>query len=416
MVATVISPSGFQYRQEFQDWFPAIIPQILSLLEINQPIPFHALLLIFNDSNQEGVSKTVSLEGLELHTSAKRLAHHDTSIAADAVSETKGQIVFVLVEFLLNWLIGGAPGAVVTGIADFARISFHLVPPHWDRKQKEKWDAGYSETAYFLHYIQETSCPGFVARLVNELAVYRFSQDVFCKITGQPLLDLWYAYCAHKVEKMVWKGTEIGVVDQSQSPLFASLFPNSCTAFQSVLHESLLQLYPDEEFPTLKQLYLFVRDFDGVAYTGNGPEPYSKEIHLSSRYLASYAKSHTLSECSHECLGVIHHEMIHVHQANAFSTCPGGLIEGVADYCRLQAGLAPPHWGPPTRKDNWRNGYQTCGLFLNWIEKEQGVVGLVVQLNQSMHKATWSDALFSKLVGGLTIDELWDIYLDNIQS
>lgn len=38
------------------------------------------------------------------------------------------------------------------------------------------------------------------------------------------------------------------------------------------------------------------------------------------------------------------HEMVHCWQRNAHGTAPGGLIEGIADWVRLKAGLVPPHW------------------------------------------------------------------------
>jgi hypothetical protein len=45
-----------------------------------------------------------------------------------------------------------------------------------------------------------------------------------------------------------------------------------------------------------------------------------------------------------EIEGVIVHEMVHAMQYTGNETCPGGLIEGIADWVRLQADLAPPHW------------------------------------------------------------------------
>ena len=44
----------------------------------------------------------------------------------------------------------------------------------------------------------------------------------------------------------------------------------------------------------------------------------------------------------HEICGVLLHEHVHALQHDAPKSCDGtkgGLIEGLADYCRLQAGL-----------------------------------------------------------------------------
>jgi hypothetical protein len=35
---------------------------------------------------------------------------------------------------------------------------------------------------------------------------------------------------------------------------------------------------------------------------------------------------------------------VHCLQWDAHKTCPGGLIEGVADWVRLNCDLSPPHW------------------------------------------------------------------------
>ena len=37
-------------------------------------------------------------------------------------------------------------------------------------------------------------------------------------------------------------------------------------------------------------------------------------------------------------------DKVHCWQYNGKQTCPGGLIEGIADFVRLRDGLSPPHW------------------------------------------------------------------------
>ena len=46
---------------------------------------------------------------------------------------------------------------------------------------------------------------------------------------------------------------------------------------------------------------------------------------------------------------------MHCWQYNGLGTCPGGLIEGIADYIRLKDGLAPPHWTRGGK--HWDDGY-----------------------------------------------------------
>lgn len=65
-----------------------------------------------------------------------------------------------------------------------------------------------------------------------------------------------------------------------------------------------------------------------------------------------------------EIQGVLVHEMVHTIQHTGKESCPGGLIEGVADWVRLQADLAPPHWKEDAGNweiKRWDSGYETTG-------------------------------------------------------
>jgi hypothetical protein len=66
-----------------------------------------------------------------------------------------------------------------------------------------------------------------------------------------------------------------------------------------------------------------------------------KEIHFSLSYISSITPA---SRLTHEITGVLTHELVHCYQWDADGTCPGGLIEGVADWVRLNCDLSPPHW------------------------------------------------------------------------
>ena len=57
----------------------------------------------------------------------------------------------------------------------------------------------------------------------------------------------------------------------------------------------------------------------------------------------------------HEIHGVLLHEMVHVLQ---HPDGPSGLIEGIADWCRLKAGWAAAHWNEGLGGDKWDAGYE----------------------------------------------------------
>ena len=87
-------------------------------------------------------------------------------------------------------------------------------------------------------------------------------------------------------------------------------------------------------------------------------------------------------------------------------SAPGGLVEGVADYVRLRAGYAPPHW-KRGRGGRWDEGYDVTGYFLDWIEKRHA--GFVRGVNAVLKDAKWDEGVF-KLITGSTVDELWKKY------
>lgn len=66
-----------------------------------------------------------------------------------------------------------------------------------------------------------------------------------------------------------------------------------------------------------------------------------KEIHFSLGYINGISPT---SRLTHEITGVLTHELVHCYQWDAKGSCPGGLIEGIADWVRLNCDLSPPHW------------------------------------------------------------------------
>ena len=144
---------------------------------------------------------------------------------------------------------------------------------------------------------------------------------------------------------------------------------------------------------------------DGVAYTtGSDLDNDHKEIHFSLTYIAQIPAALQKSEI----MGVLVHEMVHCWQWNGLSTAPGGLIEGVADFVRLKAGLNPPHW----RKEaggEWDAGYQHTGYFLEWVEERFGE-GSVEKVNAGLKGRKYEEGVFWKGLFGREVGELWSEY------
>jgi hypothetical protein len=169
------------------------------------------------------------------------------------------------------------------------------------------------------------------------------------------------------------------------------------------------------KIPGTRSVTLILRDMDGVAYTtGSDLDDDHKEIHLSLDYLAHVASNQHLQPARAEILGVVCHELVHCFQWNGRGTCNGGLIEGIADWVRLNAGFVPPHWKKEAGK-TWDSGYQNTGYFLDWIETSRGR-GSVFKINQALCNQEYKDDVFWKDLFGQSVDSLWKEYTESLKK
>lgn len=163
--------------------------------------------------------------------------------------------------------------------------------------------------------------------------------------------------------------------------------------------------------PSTRSVTFVLRSFDGLAYTtGIDLDDDHKEIHLNLGYITKIKVSPR-----HEMLGVICHELVHCFQWAAEGTCPGGLIEGMADWVRLRAGLGAKHWQQEAG-GKWDGGYQHTGYFLEYIEQRFGA-GTVRSINECLREGKYDeDQLFTSCCGGKKVDELWKDYAEELKS
>lgn len=185
---------------------------------------------------------------------------------------------------------------------------------------------------------------------------------------------------------------------------------NASEALQKAAQSVLTLLYqspstPNTTVPPTRSVTLVLRSMPGVAYTtGSDLDEDHKEIHFSLEYISGISSTRK----GHEILGVLTHEMVHCYQYNAFGSCPGGLIEGIADWVRLNAGLGPPHWTRDA-KGNWDGGYQHTGYFLEYLEKRFGE-GLVRRINDKLRNGKYDEKKFWTGICGAPVKQLWGDY------
>ncbi|KAK0208929.1 hypothetical protein DFS33DRAFT_1469532 [Desarmillaria ectypa] len=185
------------------------------------------------------------------------------------------------------------------------------------------------------------------------------------------------------------------------------------TALTLAVESTLTHLYGTPANPNIPQavgsVLLVLRSMDGVAHT-TGSETH-KEIHLSVDYIVKKGEG---EEVGREIMGVLTHEMVHCYQYNARGTCPGGLVEGIADFVRLHANLAPPHWSSHSVPDKWDAGYQHTAYFLDWLENRYGK-GTIRELNSLMKDREWEEKMFKELTGR-KLDKLWRFYVEHWEA
>lgn len=158
--------------------------------------------------------------------------------------------------------------------------------------------------------------------------------------------------------------------------------------------------------PGVRSVTLILREFAGVAYTtGKDIDFEHKEIHFNTEYIEGIDAELLTSEIT----GVVVHEMVHVWQWNGEHSCNGGLIEGVADWVRLKAGLGPPHWRKRCEGCQWDSGYEVTGYFLEWLEEEFGK-DIVVRMNQHLRNSYVEEDFWREMCGGQDVKSLWDKY------
>jgi hypothetical protein len=167
--------------------------------------------------------------------------------------------------------------------------------------------------------------------------------------------------------------------------------------------------------PATRSVTFIIHDFRGVAYTiGTDLDSDHKEIHISTDYILRCAPR---ADKRHELLGVICHELVHCFQWNANGTCPSGLIEGIADFVRLRAGLGAAHWKQEASGEwDGDGGYQKTGYFLGWLEERFGE-GMVRRLNACLRGGEYDGKkVFAECCEGGKVAELWEEYRAELEK
>ncbi|KAL2754492.1 hypothetical protein ACRALDRAFT_2043463 [Sodiomyces alcalophilus JCM 7366] len=185
---------------------------------------------------------------------------------------------------------------------------------------------------------------------------------------------------------------------------------NATHALQSAVADVLRLLYvkpsdPTTTPPPTRSVTLILRPMGGVAYTtASDLDNDHKEIHFSLDYINNIPEARRADEIS----GVLTHEMVHCYQWNGRGAAPSGLIEGVADWVRLRAGLVPPHWRRET-SGPWDRGYQHTAYFLDYLTARFGE-DTVRRVNEKLRVDRYDEGRFWMELLGQSVGDLWENY------
>ena len=169
---------------------------------------------------------------------------------------------------------------------------------------------------------------------------------------------------------------------------------------------------PGTRCPPTRSVTVVLRDVGGVAYTtGLDLDPvHHKEIHFSLGYIASIQPEARVAD---EITGVLTHELVHCYQWDGKGTCPGGLVEGIADWVRLRCHLGPPHWRRRT-EGGWDSGYERTAYFLEYLEGRFGS-GTVRRINERLRKQHYDKEFWAGLLGQ-PVENLWEDYVEEVEK
>ena len=187
---------------------------------------------------------------------------------------------------------------------------------------------------------------------------------------------------------------------------------NALTDATTIVLQTLYRPFESiKTVPPTRSVTLVLRTFkgSGVAYTiGSELDDDDKEIHVNLGYLNHQSKNGPQRQRD-EIAGILVHEMVHCWQWCGLGTAPGGLIEGVADFVRLRAGLDPPHWKKVFDCD-WDAGYERTAYFLEWIEKEFGE-GSVMRINEKLRTDKYEEEAFWNALFKTDVHKMWKQYI-----
>jgi hypothetical protein len=293
------------------------------------------------------------------------------------------------------------------GMAEWVRLRAGLPCTHWDQRPGVHWTARDGAVSYFWDYFNDATN----SNMPQFLKLVEMGEDIDAccySLANDSLKDIWTKYQRSLIfEDGPHQPPKMKFEDEGNSEVFSRCIPDPIGLLDTAYATAISLLYPDSKFPIRRVQHVTLRlcaKMEGVANTSGGI------ISLAMPYVNKVASRNSVDKTTYEITGVIIHEMVHAVQFNGGGNTPGGLIEGIADYVRLRAQFAPPHWRI-TRGGKWDSGYERTGYFLDWAQKRHP--GFVEECNTAM-ALEWDEEWCRRHCQS-SWEELWSIYQEGIK-
>jgi PKD repeat protein len=201
--------------------------------------------------------------------------------------------------------------------------------------------------------------------------------------------------------------------------LYQELVPAPIDLINKVSLDVCQKLYRSvDEVNVLKILDYSIEDIETISAKGGNPPHIN--IFFSSSYLKNKKGELSDEELIAEIVGVLYHELTHGYQyapkgAGGYQRGADyfGLIEGVADYVRLNAGYSSYDY----RKvgGHWNDGYKTTAFFIDWLHTKDP--DFVYKLNQSAQTIIpWSWEAACQSILSASVEDLWNEYQNYLKT
>ena len=141
----------------------------------------------------EDMSGVAYTSNNEIHLSASYV----DGFTGDLTYEITGVLYHECTHVWQNNNAGGSStpefSGTIEGMADTIRKRAGWAAKSWVQDKTGSWYAGYSKTAYFFNWIEDTKKQGFINKL-NQLMAKPWTTDFFKQITGTDVNTLWQQY------------------------------------------------------------------------------------------------------------------------------------------------------------------------------------------------------------------------------